>query len=71
MSGKLDPKSPKAVRVSGAAFFIIGITFFLMGMTNRDLLAFMGVGVAFFVIGMGLIAKSKKVDDEKSGEGEK
>ncbi|CAN5447980.1 hypothetical protein BH10PSE1_BH10PSE1_27170 [soil metagenome] len=70
MSGKLDPKSPKAIRASGIAFFVIGMTFFVMGMTNREMMAFTGVGAAFFVIGLGLIAKARKAQKDETGEGD-
>jgi hypothetical protein len=70
MTDKQDPKSPKAVQASGAAFFVIGMTFFVMGLTNRDLTAFTGVGVAFFVIGMGMIAKARKDQKDRAGEGD-
>lgn len=69
MSKDTDPKSPKALQSSGAAFFAIGLTFFVLGISDGDRLAFVGIGAAFFAIGAGMLAKARKAADTDTAHG--
>ncbi|ADL01251.1 hypothetical protein [Brevundimonas subvibrioides] len=70
MSEASDPKSPKALQGSGAAFFAIGVTFLILGLTDGDRLAFVGVGAAFFAIGAAMFAKARKAGESDASRGE-
>ena len=54
----MDNDKRKPLAGPGAAFFSIGLVFFILGVSGNT--AFLGVGIAFFVIGLSLIAKARK-----------
>lgn len=67
---KTDPKSPKALQGSGVAFMGAGAAFMAIGATNHKLLAFLGVGGAFIAIGASFLARARKAEGDKTGEGD-
>ena len=70
MTDKLDPRSVRNAKAGGIAFIGAGVAFLVVGLTNHDLLAFLGVGAAFLALGAANLAKAKKTEADKSGEGD-
>lgn len=57
----MDNDKREAFAAPGNVFFIVGIAFFVLGISGKT--AFLGLGAAFFVIGLSFIAQAKKDKD--------